>query len=107
MDTLTDKQLITRLENDLINADANYSDLKEAYGNLKNEKEELTDQLDKEHRKYRDEINFGQRNQFKAHEEIEALEYKLAELKAAIRTYFCGSGKRDELLEALEELAEM
>jgi|SaaInlStandDraft_2_1057019.scaffolds.fasta_scaffold289695_2 hypothetical protein len=35
MNTLTDKQLIARLESDLINADANYSDLKADNESLK------------------------------------------------------------------------
>ena len=51
------------------------------YQDLQDEVEEMTDKADKEYRKYRDEINFGQRNQFKAHEEIEGLEYKLADNK--------------------------
>ena len=41
--------------------------------------EEMTDTAEKHYINYLEEINFGQRNQFKAHEEIEALEYKLAE----------------------------
>ena len=45
---------------------------------LQDDVAEWTDKADKEYRKYRDEVNFGQRNQFKAHEEIEALEQELA-----------------------------
>ena len=80
------------------------------YQDLQDEVEEMTDKADKEYRKYRDEINFGQRNQFKAHEEIEALEDCLAatkiELVEEIRSNNISWKNANDEIEALKtELA--